>query len=56
MIHWKIFFDQQVNNGERTYDNIRKIKNGQWDNNTTGCLPDYPYFKKTLSDDSNRFR
>ena len=29
----------------RTYDNIRKIATSQGDDNTTGCLLDYPYFK-----------
>ena len=27
-----------------TYDNIRKIRIGQGDDNITGCLLDYPYF------------
>ena len=31
-----------------TYDNIRKILTGQGDNYSTGCLLDYPYFKKYL--------
>ena len=30
----------------RTYDNIRKIKVGQQDDYTTGCLLNYPYFKE----------
>ena len=30
----------------RTYDNIKKIATGQGDDYTTGCLPDYNYFKK----------
>ena len=29
-----------------TYDNIRKMSIGQWDDYTTGCLLDYNYFKK----------
>ena len=28
-----------------TYENIRKIATGQGDDNTTGCLLDYTYFK-----------
>ena len=28
------------------YDNIRKIATDQGDDYTTGCLLDYPYFKK----------
>ena len=30
----------------KTYDNIRKIATGQGDDYTTGCLLDYPCFKK----------
>ena len=30
----------------RTYDNIQKIATGQGDDYTTGCLQDYPYYKK----------
>ena len=29
----------------RTYDNIRKIATGHWDDYTMGCLLDYVYFK-----------
>ena len=39
-------FDLAVKNDMRTYDNIRKIATGQGDDNTAGCLLDYPYFKK----------
>ena len=39
-------FDQPVKNDMRTYDNIRQIATGQGVDNTTGCLLDYPYFKK----------
>ena len=47
------FFDQAVNNKQRTYDNIRKIANGreddyiwmQMDEEMIGCLLDYHYFK-----------
>ena len=28
----------------KTYENIRKIATGKWDDYTTGCLLDYPYF------------
>lgn len=38
-------FDQPVKNEERTYINIPKITNGQWDDCTAGCQLDYPYFK-----------
>ena len=27
-------------------DNIRKITTGKWDDYTTSCLLDYPYFKE----------
>ena len=40
------FFDQPVKNEERTYINIPKITNGQWDDCTAGCQLDYPYFKQ----------
>ena len=30
----------------RTYENIRKIATGKGDDNTTGCLLHYPYFKE----------
>ena len=39
------FFDQPVKSGMRTNDNIRKIATGQGDDDTTGCLLDYPCFK-----------
>ena len=29
----------------KTYENIRKIDTGHWDDYTTGCLLDYSYFK-----------
>ena len=38
------FFDQPVKNNIKTYDNIQKIKTGQRDDYTTGCLLDYNYF------------
>ena len=40
------FVDQPIKNDLNTYDNIRKIRTGQGDDYTTGCLLDYPYFKK----------
>ena len=45
-IDGKNFFDQPINNDIKTYENIRKIATGQWDDSTTGCLLDYPYFKE----------
>ena len=38
--------DQLINNDTNTYEN-RKIAVGWGDDYTTGCLLDYPYFKKT---------
>ena len=37
---------QPVKDDLRTYDNIQKIVIGKGDDYTTGCLLDYPYFKK----------
>ena len=39
------FFDQPINNNVKTYENITKIGTGQGDDQTTGCLLDYSYFK-----------
>ena len=39
-------FDPLINNGEGTYDNIKKIGNGQGDDYTISCLLDYAYFKE----------
>ena len=47
MINGENFFDQPIKNNKVTYDNIRKIALGQGDDNTTGCLLDYPYFANT---------
>ena len=46
MIDGRNFFDQPINNMSETYKNIRKIATGKGDDYTTGCLLDYPYFKK----------
>ena len=46
MIDGKIFLDEPIKNDMKTYDNIRKITNGQRDDFGTGCLLDYNYFKK----------
>ena len=46
MIDGKNFFYHSIKSYVKTYDNIRKIATGQGDNYTTGCLLDYPYFKK----------
>ena len=46
MIDGRNFFDQPIKSNLKTYGNIRKIVTGQGDDYTTGCLLDYPYFKK----------
>ena len=46
VIDLRNFFDQPVKNDLKTYDSIRKIATDQVDDYTTGCLLDYPYFKK----------
>ena len=40
------FFDYPINSMNKTYQNIRKITNGNGDDYTTGCLLDYSYFKE----------
>ena len=47
MINGENVFDQPIKNNKVTYNNIRKIAIGQGDDNTTGCLLDYPYFANT---------
>ena len=47
MINGEKVFDQLIKNRGVIYDNIRKITIGQGDDNTTGCLLDYPYFANT---------
>ena len=46
MIDGRKFFDQPIKSDLKTYCNIRKIATGQGDDYTTGCLLDYPYFKR----------
>ena len=46
MIDGKNLFDQPVKNDKVTYENIRKIATGRGDDDTTGCLLGYTYFKK----------
>ena len=46
IINGRNFFDQPIKNDLKTFDNIRKIATGPGDDYTTGCLLDYPYFKK----------
>ena len=49
MIDGRNFFDQPINSMTKTYENIRKIATGQGDDNTTGCLLDYSYFKENFN-------
>ena len=49
MIDGRNFFDQPINNMNKTYENIRKITTGQGDDYTTGCLLDYSYFKENYN-------
>ena len=46
MIDGRNFFDQPIKNDLKTYGNIRNIATDQGDDYTTGCLLDYPHFKK----------
>ena len=46
LIDGRNFYDQPINDSIRKYDEIRKIANGKGDNDATGCLLDYDYFKK----------
>ena len=40
------FYDQQINDSIKQYDEIRKKSTGQVDDYTTGCLLDFAYFEK----------
>ena len=46
IIDGRNFFDQPINSTNETYENIRKIATDKGDDYTTGCLPDYHYFKE----------
>ena len=48
MINGESFFDQPIKNYKVTYENVKKTATGQGDDCTTGCLLDYPYFKRQL--------
>ena len=45
MIDGRNFFDQPINNINKIYENIRKNSTSKRDDNTTGYLLDYTYFK-----------
>ena len=46
MIGGRNFFDQPINDMNKTYENIRKIATDKGDDYTTGCFLDYPFLKK----------
>ena len=46
MIDGRKFFDQPINNMNKTYENIRKIATGKGHDYTTDCLLDYSYLKE----------
>ena len=46
MIDGRNFFDQAIDNMNKTYENIRKIAIGYGDDYATGCLLDYCYLKE----------
>ena len=45
MIDGTNFYDQPINDLIKQYHEVRKISTGQGNDNTTGCLLDYAYFK-----------
>ena len=48
MIDGKYFFDQQIENDAKSFENIRKITTGQGADYTTGCLLNYNYLVITI--------
>ena len=44
------FYDQSINDLIKQYDEVRKISTGQGDDYTTGCLLDFAYFFKKITD------
>ena len=46
MIDGQTIFDQPIKNDQITYDNIWKVATGQEDDNISGFLLDYFYFKE----------
>ena len=45
LIDGRNFYDQNINDELRKYDEVRKISSGKGDDYTTGCLLDYHYYK-----------
>ena len=56
MIDGKNLFDQPIKNDLKTHYNIRKIATDQGNDSTTGCLLDYPHFKKFYKINCNKFK
>ena len=51
------FYYQPINDIIKQYDEVRKISTRYGDDNATGCLMDYAYFKdnyKSIADDLNK--
>ena len=42
-------YDQPINDLIRQYYEVRKVSTGQSDHYTTGCLLDFAYFKKKIT-------
>ena len=40
------FYDQQINDSIKQYDELKKVSTGQGDDYATGCLLDFAYFEK----------
>ena len=45
IINGKSFYDQTIDADVKRSKEIRKLKTGQSEDHTTGCLVDYEYFK-----------
>ena len=45
LIDGQTFYDKNINDDLRKYDELRKVTTGKGDDYTTGCLLDYKYFK-----------
>ena len=46
LIDGQTFYDQNINDDLKKYDELRKVTTGKGDDYTTGCLLDYDYFLK----------
>ena len=49
LIDGRIFYGQPINDQIKNYDEIREIAAGQGDDYVRGCLLDYQYLKKIIS-------